>query len=330
MVNKIIKPLSLTALIFLVALIVWRSYHKTSDQNAKTQSILLEKDKQLIQKSNAPEHELKNALMRLSEQKNPEAERLSFERAQSKDPEVRKNAAQALGFINNAESEKKLVELTVDSDTSVRLSAIGALGYRQTPGRNNILKAIFSKNTSSIEEKLQAVSSLSRSPLIKAEERLEYTEYVTKLADDSSQKKWTKEILQILVNVAPKDPRTLKLINEILLAAADNNKETAPQTAVVAIQALHRSCPDNRLQLLEKILSSSKDVNILRSAFFELNLLNTAETQALAKKVVEKNWLPQPLAMQAKNLLTRFENKNNKQSTFCQAREMRRVPSPRK
>ncbi len=257
----------------------------------------LERDRKILANSHATETELSGALIRLSERGDDAAKKRTYERVGSTSSEVRKDTARALGFYLDPSSTEKLAKLVIDPDPTVRAIAVQSLGYRMTKERKPILVGVLTRQVppATPEEKIEALSILSRDRNLPASEKMGYLDETFRLASSTENPAVVARALTAVAAVSPQDPRLNKLVASALspktrrLASGESREEQ-----MAALHTLHLSCPKNRYNLLEEVLSGSdKDPMVMRSALMEIQYLKGPESLALLEKAISKKWFPE-------------------------------------
>ncbi len=175
----------------------------------------------LEQNEAGKEPELISALLRLSTQRDPAAQRKALELVTSKDNRVRMIAIRALGYFDDEHSNHRLQELLHDQDLTTRRSALQALSFGGTnsgspSGREQILKDFLSASSKKPEpgmlepDRLMAMSALYRYSS-RDDEKSDYLEKMLDIAKNSKREPIRRLAVQSLKGIAPQDKRVQEL-----------------------------------------------------------------------------------------------------------------------
>ena len=253
---------------------------KTGPEARKAQrEAILKDDRKNLQKTDAKEDEIRNALMRLAAAQDPLALEESLKRAQDPSIMIRSAVAFALGRYDDPRVLGALQTLLEDSSEEVRRDAIRGMGSRANEERRALLVSMRSKDAMSPTERVALWEVLLRGDpegKYKNEALVELTAFAR--STDSLVK---MQATGLLASKFKGDARVVSILKEKLLGAQDpqdrvlafhhllsmrdpwvieNYKKLSidsalPELQNVGIQLIGRACPPKYWEILEQKMS---------------------------------------------------------------------------
>lgn len=253
---------------------------KTGPEARKAQrEAILKEDRKNLQRADAKEDEIRNALMRLAAAQDPLALEEGIKRAQDPSPMIRGAVAFALGRYEDPRALGALKGLLEDSSDEVRRDAIRGLGSRANEERRALLISMRSKKDMTPTERVALWEMLLRADpegKFKTEALGELTSFAR--SDDplvkmqatgllASKFKGDARVVSILKDklLGAKDPQDRVLAFHHLLSMRDpwvienyqklSIDSALPELQSVGIQLIGRACPPKYWDILEQKMS---------------------------------------------------------------------------
>ena len=140
-----------------------RTREKPPASESERISRLAGTDRDNLIKANAREDEIFAALVRLAQQKLPEARQEAIRRSTSESKVIRGEVANALGYFDDSETLVLLQKLLKDSDSGVRVQAIYAIGRRSINDKETLLLEQLNGKEATAEDRVAVYVSLLQS-----------------------------------------------------------------------------------------------------------------------------------------------------------------------
>lgn len=285
---------------------------------------------QALQGNKQPEPLIYAAMIRLSRQKNTIALKTSLLAATSQSRYLREGAAQALTNYDTKETRQKLIQLTGDPEKSVRKFALAGLRGDESSLLVGKLNTVTEK-----DEKFEVLRTLYLNHQI-AEQKDKYLNEIKSLRESSTDVELIIRICTFLIVEADQGKQVssylkAKIQNSVsprLLAFAirtlANQKDPwintsyiqwihhdSPHVRKAIIQSLHRTCPENRWEILTKLTTPEMDHTVLRVAINEAQLMpgDKAE-QYLNQLVLQKSTWKDEIDRAIENLKLMKQSRN--------------------
>ncbi len=312
--------LVLTGLILLVVLsliaIKFRSgLFKRSLSESERVGKLLDQDRANLTRKDASEYEIYAALIRLSQEQDPEARTLALEYTKSPSRVIREGVANALGYFDDDEAMELLTKMLSDPEKSVRLQAIQSFGHKPGTRREKIILNLLKDKRLSGEEKGAAHSTLIQVASTPNARNLAIGKVIT-LIRSTNDPHLISQATMMIVATAPKDPRVIAVLKYVLehqstsfidamgvrhlasigdpwlklnLSKFASRKDLGTRMAV--IQSIHLACPKERWSIFENLFRAEKDRGLLGLAVQELRYMPGPDTKVFLNKMIEKGVL---------------------------------------
>jgi HEAT repeat protein len=278
-----------------------------------TEEMQLEQDRDALSSSSSTPNQIYGAMIRLAQRKEDVARDAALKRATDENAFLRGGAAQALGFFDDNESKAALKELLNDKEVSVRRFAIQGLGAKTEGQSEQELRALLSASPDPMTE-VEIYTSLYKAGSEQAkEDALGNLLRIAGAGEDEA----NTEAAQRLVTIAPDNNRVLDLIRK-KISAAKNERLTAVGTRYLSarndpwirpvlkilmthpsaivrsavVQSIHRVCPPDRWEILDKMMAREEDLNIQKLILEEPIYLGGAKAKSFLEKALSADLNP--------------------------------------
>ncbi len=276
-----------------------------------TEEMQLEQDRDALRSSSATPNQVYGAMIRLAQKNEDMARDAALKRATDENAFLRGGAAQALGHFDDNESKETLKTLLSDKESSVRLFAIQGLGAKTDNLREQELRALLSSPELFPMMEVEIYTSLLKSGSEQTKD--EALGALLRIASQGEEETHT-EAAQRLITLAPENNRVLDLIRK-KISAAKNERLTAVGTRYLSsrndpwirpilktlsthpsamvrsavVQSIHRVCPSDRWEILEKMLAREEDLNVQKLILEEPMYLMGDQAKAFLSKAASSD-----------------------------------------
>jgi len=296
--SALIQGIVISAILSALAIMKYMDLGRNQvDTEKERYERVLSQDRKILKSRNASDADVNSALIRLGSENELFARSESLKRIRSESKLVRAGVGNALGFFDDEEARSAVKLLLGDREVSVRIQAISGLGHRNSLVRERLIAEVLKRVGLTEEERQAAFSVLAR--IAQSKESREYAvrELLTATLKASTPRARVATAIQVLT-VAPRDPRVLEMLEEILkagntpdlessairhLAVAKNpwlkgnltqlSRSQNPQTRLAVVQSLHILCPPDRFNILQRAFEKDTDINVRSAALAEQNLM---------------------------------------------------------
>ncbi|MEO5969699.1 MAG: HEAT repeat domain-containing protein [Bdellovibrionia bacterium] len=292
---------------------------------------VLRQDRKALKDKKSSDSEIYSALVRLAAESDPLARSESLVRIKSESSRVRAGSANALGFFEDDQSLEGIKSLLGDREPLVRIQALTGLGHRATSNREALVLEVLKRKNLSEEEREIALSTLVQVAHSDSARGKALLELISAAQKQVTPKGRAAAAAQAIA-VAPRDPRVIKMLEEILksgatpalessgirhLAAVGNSWLKAnmdklsfsqnPETRLAVVQSLHAVCPQSRFDILQRVFEKDKDINVRSAALNELEYLLGSASVNFLEKLVENKSLEMKIAGQLHSILKKHK-----------------------
>ena len=302
-------PLVLSALVVVIGLGIYFFSGNRWSSKVQPYDQVLSIDRKNLSDPKATDAEIFGALVRLAQKNEVIAKTEALQRKGNASATVREGCAAALGYFEEPATVSTLIDFLKDKEPKVRVRAIEALSSHWSEVRQAALEGFLKTGALPVPEKIALYTGLAKmSP--NSRSRAEAMENLLKIARGGQDISgpYADLATSYLLSLSPTDEAVLDLLRDIVkkgvrtqnipiavrhLSAAGDSwirgnlgllaKNPNDQVRLAAIQSLHLGCPNDRWDILRAVLSTERDLGVLRAAIAELTIMpgDTAKNLAI-------------------------------------------------
>ncbi len=218
-----------------------------------------------------------------------------FKQAQAGDPETRRAllaqvtspdlkheriAARALGYYPDSEATQELLRVLMLSDDLMSRSLFASILSSWSSERENVVRNVATDRKVAPGRRLMlwvALSDRGATPQLREKARLSAYGLIREAKPEQ-----VPALLQELFELTPKWGKMDSWLSDEISSAAMNAKADH-QIRVAAIHAMKSACPKGRETILERLLKSEHDGQVLQAAIEEAALSSSRDMAALVR-----------------------------------------------